>query len=371
MKVFWSELDVRLHETALELLGPHAELLDGDDAAWMKGYEFALVGPDLRGHQRDPAQRDRRARARPAEEVAAMQFAFTDDQLAFRDAVRDLLDKECPPARVRARGRTTTGRVRAAVGRARRDGRARRARRPRRDGGLGLTELDLVLLPRRPGRAALPEPFVETRCVGAPLRRRDRAGVRRRRRSRSPPAIRWRRAADAADVDRSLARRARRSIAPTAELRRADASVDGSPAARSRSRGDAGEPRRSTRAELLDGAFDRGALGYRGAARRARADACSTMTVEYVKRAPAVRRADRLVPGGEAPPRRRAHRARVRARRSCTAPRTRSPPATPTRASHVSMAKAQSADAAELAARAALQCHGAIGYTSSTTCTCG
>ena len=31
-----------------------------------------------------------------------MHFAFTDDQLAFRDAVRDLLAKECPPAAVRA-----------------------------------------------------------------------------------------------------------------------------------------------------------------------------------------------------------------------------------------------------------------------------
>ena len=31
-----------------------------------------------------------------------MRFAFTDDQLLFRDTVRDLLRKECPPAAVRA-----------------------------------------------------------------------------------------------------------------------------------------------------------------------------------------------------------------------------------------------------------------------------
>ena len=49
VKVFWSELDVQLHELALELLGPHAELLDGPDAAWMKGYEFALAGPIYAG----------------------------------------------------------------------------------------------------------------------------------------------------------------------------------------------------------------------------------------------------------------------------------------------------------------------------------
>ncbi len=49
VKVFWSELDVRLHEIALELLGQHAELLDGDTGAWMKGYEFALAGPIYAG----------------------------------------------------------------------------------------------------------------------------------------------------------------------------------------------------------------------------------------------------------------------------------------------------------------------------------
>jgi len=49
VKVFWSELDVCLHELALDLLGPYAELLDGDDAAWMKGYEFSLAGPIYAG----------------------------------------------------------------------------------------------------------------------------------------------------------------------------------------------------------------------------------------------------------------------------------------------------------------------------------
>jgi len=44
-KLFWSELDVRLHETALHLLGPEAEL----DGPWMKGYQFALSGPIYAG----------------------------------------------------------------------------------------------------------------------------------------------------------------------------------------------------------------------------------------------------------------------------------------------------------------------------------
>jgi alkylation response protein AidB-like acyl-CoA dehydrogenase len=49
VKLWWSELDVELHDLALELLGPHAELVDGDDAAWMKGYQFALAGPIYAG----------------------------------------------------------------------------------------------------------------------------------------------------------------------------------------------------------------------------------------------------------------------------------------------------------------------------------
>ena len=44
-KIFWSELDVRLHQVALDLLGPEAEL----DGPWMKGYEFALSGPIYAG----------------------------------------------------------------------------------------------------------------------------------------------------------------------------------------------------------------------------------------------------------------------------------------------------------------------------------
>ena len=45
-KVFWSELDVALHETALDLLGPQAERRDlpGEDGRWLDGYLFALAG---------------------------------------------------------------------------------------------------------------------------------------------------------------------------------------------------------------------------------------------------------------------------------------------------------------------------------------
>jgi hypothetical protein len=36
---------VRLHETALRLLGPDAEV----EGPWMKGFEFALAGPIYAG----------------------------------------------------------------------------------------------------------------------------------------------------------------------------------------------------------------------------------------------------------------------------------------------------------------------------------
>jgi alkylation response protein AidB-like acyl-CoA dehydrogenase len=53
-KLFWSELDVTLHATALDLLGADAELAPGapeavDDGRWLDGYLFALAGPIYAG----------------------------------------------------------------------------------------------------------------------------------------------------------------------------------------------------------------------------------------------------------------------------------------------------------------------------------
>jgi alkylation response protein AidB-like acyl-CoA dehydrogenase len=50
-KVFWSELDVTLHETALDLLGPRAELRGqpGPDGRWLGDYLFSLAGPIYAG----------------------------------------------------------------------------------------------------------------------------------------------------------------------------------------------------------------------------------------------------------------------------------------------------------------------------------
>jgi alkylation response protein AidB-like acyl-CoA dehydrogenase len=44
-KVFWSELDIALHETALDLLGADGEL----ESDWLSGYLFSLAGPIYAG----------------------------------------------------------------------------------------------------------------------------------------------------------------------------------------------------------------------------------------------------------------------------------------------------------------------------------
>ena len=48
-KLFWSDLDVRIHDAALRLLGPTATLTDGADASWLDGYLFSLAGPIYAG----------------------------------------------------------------------------------------------------------------------------------------------------------------------------------------------------------------------------------------------------------------------------------------------------------------------------------
>lgn len=44
MKLHWSELDISLHETALDILGPEGEL-EVRNGEWMKAYLFALANP--------------------------------------------------------------------------------------------------------------------------------------------------------------------------------------------------------------------------------------------------------------------------------------------------------------------------------------
>jgi alkylation response protein AidB-like acyl-CoA dehydrogenase len=95
-----------------------------------------------------------------------MRFAFTDDQLELRNAVRDFLEKECPPSVVRDAWTNDSGRSAlwaklGALG-------VLGVLAPEARDGLGGTFLDLVLLLEETGRAALPEPIVEHAAVALP-----------------------------------------------------------------------------------------------------------------------------------------------------------------------------------------------------------
>jgi len=53
-KIFWSELDLLMHETAMRILGPFGELMPhapqiGDAAQWLDGFLFAQAGPIYAG----------------------------------------------------------------------------------------------------------------------------------------------------------------------------------------------------------------------------------------------------------------------------------------------------------------------------------
>lgn len=97
-----------------------------------------------------------------------MDFDFSEEQNLLRDAVRDLLQKECTPAHVREMWTSDTGR---SPDRWRKLGEMGilGLTLPEEFGGSGMDEVDLVLALEEAGRAALPEPLLETAAVAAPL----------------------------------------------------------------------------------------------------------------------------------------------------------------------------------------------------------
>lgn len=288
-----------------------------------------------------------------------MRFAFTEDQLAFRDAVRELLAKECPPTLVReawaAEGRV--GRAWPMLGEMGVLG----ILAPESAGGLGLTDVDLVLLLEETGYVALPEPIVEHAAVAMPLLDdasafAGGAETITAQLSHDPVAP----YTDRADrlllvhdgewflVPRNDARLTPRDSVDGA---RRLATVDWDPAQ---------APVVATGAAAA-AAFDRGALGAAaqlvGLTRR-----MLDMTVEYV-----AERRQFGVPIGTFQAVKH-HLADARIALEFARPlvyRAAWSLATEDRESplHVSMAKATASDAATLAARHALQCHGAIGYS--------
>jgi alkylation response protein AidB-like acyl-CoA dehydrogenase len=94
-------------------------------------------------------------------------FAFSDQQLEFRDAVHQVLVRECTTVDLREAYRAPAARtprwsVLADLG-------VTGLAVPVERGGLGLGMVDLVLLLEEAGRVALPEPLVETAALAAPL----------------------------------------------------------------------------------------------------------------------------------------------------------------------------------------------------------
>jgi len=296
-----------------------------------------------------------------------VRFAFTEEQLAFRDAVRDLLAKECPPETVRAGWSSDEGRDDGA-------GKAWSALAEmgvlgvlasEGEGGLGLTEVDLVLLLEETGYAALPEPIVEHACVAVPLVAEPEPLL-----DGSETVTAAARMHADADAVVPYADRADRFLLNASGslhlVARADVqlvpleSVDGARKL-ARVEWDASTSPVVGGGDAAAAAFDRGAFGTAsqlvGLTRR-----MIDMTVEYAK----VRRqfgvpigSFQAVKHSLADARLALEFARPLVYRAAWSLANADADA----AVHVSMAKATASDAALLAGRQALQCHGAIGYS--------
>jgi len=270
-------------------------------------------------------------------------FAFTDEQIALRDATRDLLTKECTPAQVRDAWTNETGRVpglweqldaMGVVG----------LLASEADGGLGLTFVDLVLVLEETGRHAVPEPIVETAAYGAPLLGRTDVTI-----AASEWYVPW---ADSADVIVTSEGRFERDAVTLV----ARPSVDGARRL---------FEVRGTAAPIDPGAvlraYDRGVCGI-AAQQCGLADRMLELTADYVRE-----RRQFGVPVGSFQAVKH-HLANARIALEFARPlvyRAASSIATEDADTsvHVSMAKAKADAAAQQTARAALQCHGAIGYT--------
>jgi alkylation response protein AidB-like acyl-CoA dehydrogenase len=265
-----------------------------------------------------------------------MKFAFDDDQLAFRDAVRELLEKECSATQLRDAWTNQTGRVpglwdqlveMGVVGMLASEA----------DGGLGMSMVDLVLILEETGRFAVPEPIIETAAFGVPLLGRTDITV-----STGHTYLPW---ADTADV---LIAAFQQYDPATTELI-PHASVDG--ARRLFELRGEGTPV----AGDTDGAFARALIGV-AAQLCGLSDRMLTMTADYVKE----RKQFGVAVGSFQAVKH--HLANARVALEFARPLAYRAAVT-IDGTHASMALAKASDAAAITAKAALQCHGAIGYT--------
>jgi alkylation response protein AidB-like acyl-CoA dehydrogenase len=295
-----------------------------------------------------------------------MHFAFSDEQIALRNAVRDLLVKECPPSAVRAAWVSASGRCPAAWAALTEMG-VLGVVAPEASGGLGLSEIDLVLVLEETGRFALPEPIVETAAVAVPMlatRDDERASALVSGsgaavvHALAPHAV-W---ADSATVIVVLGSSMGSVVAPEEVSLQPVESVDGSRRLFALDLGASSWARvQAEHHSEVDLAFDRAVLGT-AAQLLGLTDRMIEMTVAY-----ASERKQFGVPIGSFQAVKH-HLANARLALEFARPlvyRAAWTVATgdSERPVAVSLAKASASDAARLAARVALQCHGAIGYT--------
>ncbi len=97
-----------------------------------------------------------------------MDFTFTEDQLLFQDSVRDFLVNEITPETIRGLWETDSGRSDELWGQLTEFGLTGMTV-PEEFGGLGMNELDFILLAQECGYVALPEPLVQNVLVAVPL----------------------------------------------------------------------------------------------------------------------------------------------------------------------------------------------------------
>lgn len=97
-----------------------------------------------------------------------MDFTFTEDQLLFQESVRDFLVNEITPDTIRASWETESGRSDDTWAQLTELGLTAMTV-PEEFGGLGMNEVDFVLLAQECGYVALPEPLVHNVMVAVPL----------------------------------------------------------------------------------------------------------------------------------------------------------------------------------------------------------
>ena len=294
-----------------------------------------------------------------------MQFTFSDEQDMFRDTVRDLFADLCPPAAVRASWDNDDGRV-PGLWSALAEMGVLSVLAPEAEGGLGMDEVDFVRILEEAGYAGVPDPIMEHAAIavpafaeaGSPHLGPALAGDI----TCSVALVDGAGAVGASSADVLVIDRGDGLVAATAWTASALTSID-------QSRRLADLSAILTSDDLLGAdaglAFDRAALGTAaqsvGVARR-----LLDSTVEYVGER---HQFGKPVGSYQAV---KHHLADVRLGIEFAAPlvyraawsvaHPESHDAT-TRGRDVSMAKSMAADAVDRACRAALQCHGAIGYT--------